>query len=69
MPPSSAIPDFYYFWFAAYEPFLTMLGFIGTCVHVSIYFTYTHSLLTPVKFSSDPITVTTHSSIRYPYIR
>ncbi|KXN89645.1 hypothetical protein AN958_05512 [Leucoagaricus sp. SymC.cos] len=32
MPPSSAIPDFYYFWFAAYEPFLTMVGFIGTCI-------------------------------------
>ncbi|KAF9453088.1 hypothetical protein P691DRAFT_802468 [Macrolepiota fuliginosa MF-IS2] len=32
MPPSSAIPDFYYFWFAAYEPFLTITGFLGTCV-------------------------------------
>ncbi|XP_006460287.1 hypothetical protein AGABI2DRAFT_192034 [Agaricus bisporus var. bisporus H97] len=32
MPPSSAIPDIYYFIFAAYEPFLTTLGFIGTCV-------------------------------------
>ncbi|KJA30216.1 hypothetical protein HYPSUDRAFT_196467 [Hypholoma sublateritium FD-334 SS-4] len=30
MPPSSAIPDFYYFCFGAYEPFLTTVGFLGT---------------------------------------
>ncbi|TFK43474.1 hypothetical protein BDQ12DRAFT_675042 [Crucibulum laeve] len=30
MRPTSAIPDFYYFCFAAYEPFLTTMGFIGT---------------------------------------
>jgi len=29
MPPTSAIPDFYYFCFGAYEPFLTFLGFLG----------------------------------------
>ncbi|KAF8205035.1 hypothetical protein BJ912DRAFT_840535 [Pholiota molesta] len=32
MPPTSAIPDFYYFCFGAYEPFLTSLGFLGTLV-------------------------------------
>ncbi|PFH52780.1 hypothetical protein AMATHDRAFT_1825 [Amanita thiersii Skay4041] len=31
MHPGSALPDFYYFCFAIYEPFLTVLGFIGTC--------------------------------------
>ncbi|KAF5333349.1 hypothetical protein D9611_002480 [Ephemerocybe angulata] len=31
MSPSSAIPDFYYFCFAAYEPFLTIIGFLGAC--------------------------------------
>ncbi|PPQ94008.1 hypothetical protein CVT25_009856 [Psilocybe cyanescens] len=29
MPPKSAIPDFYYFCFGAYEPFLTTIGFLG----------------------------------------
>ncbi|KDR83681.1 hypothetical protein GALMADRAFT_236015 [Galerina marginata CBS 339.88] len=29
MPPQSAIPDFYYFCFGAYEPFLTIVGFLG----------------------------------------
>jgi len=29
-PHSSAIPDFYYFCFGAYEPFLTTVGFLGT---------------------------------------
>ncbi|KAF9057623.1 hypothetical protein BJ165DRAFT_1520989 [Panaeolus papilionaceus] len=28
----SAIPDFYYFCFGAYEPFLTTLGFLGSLV-------------------------------------
>ncbi|KAF9009011.1 hypothetical protein BDQ17DRAFT_1349361 [Cyathus striatus] len=27
---TSAIPDFYYFCFGAYEPFLTIMGFVGT---------------------------------------
>ncbi|KAF8974504.1 hypothetical protein BDZ97DRAFT_1900150 [Flammula alnicola] len=30
MAPTSAIPDFYYFCFGAYEPFLTLVGFLGT---------------------------------------
>lgn len=38
MPPSSAIPDFYYFLFSAYEPFLTAIGFLGTCVYVGCIF-------------------------------
>ncbi|KAH9482711.1 hypothetical protein JR316_0004811 [Psilocybe cubensis] len=29
MSPKSPIPDFYYFCFGAYEPFLTTIGFIG----------------------------------------
>ncbi|KAF9567337.1 hypothetical protein CPC08DRAFT_773140 [Agrocybe pediades] len=29
MSPKSAIPDFYYFCFGAYEPFLTLVGFLG----------------------------------------
>ncbi|KAK0453760.1 hypothetical protein EV421DRAFT_707553 [Armillaria borealis] len=29
MPPHSALPDFYYFIFAAYEPTLCILGFFG----------------------------------------
>ncbi|KAF8351401.1 hypothetical protein F5887DRAFT_206390 [Amanita rubescens] len=29
MPPDSAIPDFYYYCFAIYEPSLTVTGFIG----------------------------------------
>ncbi|KAF8913956.1 hypothetical protein CPB84DRAFT_1758006 [Gymnopilus junonius] len=29
MPHSSPLPDFYYFCFAAYEPFLTIIGFLG----------------------------------------
>ncbi|KAF9534267.1 hypothetical protein CPB83DRAFT_843962 [Crepidotus variabilis] len=28
--PTSALPDFYYFCFGAYEPFITILGFLGT---------------------------------------
>jgi len=32
MTPKSAIPDIYYFCFAAYEPFLTTVGFLGTLV-------------------------------------
>jgi len=32
MPPKSAIPDIYYFCFGAYEPFLTIIGFLGTLV-------------------------------------
>ncbi|KAF8812499.1 hypothetical protein BYT27DRAFT_7133211 [Phlegmacium glaucopus] len=32
MPPKSAIPDFYYFCFGAYEPFLTTVGFLGALV-------------------------------------
>ncbi|RDB22473.1 hypothetical protein Hypma_010111 [Hypsizygus marmoreus] len=31
MRPTSAIPEFYYFCFAVYEPFLTITGFIGAC--------------------------------------
>ncbi|KIK06647.1 hypothetical protein K443DRAFT_673931 [Laccaria amethystina LaAM-08-1] len=31
MTQKSAIPDFYYFCFAAYEPFLTTIGFLGAC--------------------------------------
>jgi hypothetical protein len=30
MPPKSAIPDIYYFCFGAYEPFLNIVGFLGT---------------------------------------
>ncbi|KAJ3513279.1 hypothetical protein NLJ89_g3034 [Agrocybe chaxingu] len=29
MSPQSALPDFYYFCFGAYEPFLTTIGFLG----------------------------------------
>jgi hypothetical protein len=32
MQPSSAIPEFYYYCFAIYEPLLTILGFVGTCL-------------------------------------
>lgn len=32
MPAKSAIPDFYYFCFGAYEPFLTIVGFLGALV-------------------------------------
>ncbi|KAF8165287.1 hypothetical protein B0H34DRAFT_688602 [Crassisporium funariophilum] len=32
MAPKSAIPDFYYFCFGAYEPFLTIVGFLGALV-------------------------------------
>ncbi|KAG5732381.1 hypothetical protein E4T56_gene11508 [Termitomyces sp. T112] len=32
MRPTSAIPDFYYFCFAVYEPFLTIIGFIGALI-------------------------------------
>ncbi|PPQ98563.1 hypothetical protein CVT24_004054 [Panaeolus cyanescens] len=32
IPSHSAIPDFYYFCFGAYEPFLTTLGFLGSLV-------------------------------------
>ncbi|KIM46124.1 hypothetical protein M413DRAFT_441184, partial [Hebeloma cylindrosporum] len=37
MPSKSAIPDFYYFCFGAYEPFLTFVGFLGAiaCAHNS----------------------------------
>ncbi|TEB35703.1 hypothetical protein FA13DRAFT_1788315 [Coprinellus micaceus] len=31
MPPSSPIPDLYFFCFAVYEPFLTIIGFLGAC--------------------------------------
>lgn len=34
MPPKSAIPDFYYFCFGAYEPFLTSVGFLGVFMYV-----------------------------------
>lgn len=45
MAPSSAIPDFYYFWFAAYEPFLTVMGFIGTCMYVGCSLVWSFSQL------------------------
>ncbi|KAF8076464.1 hypothetical protein FPV67DRAFT_1604985 [Lyophyllum atratum] len=32
MKPTSAIPDFYYFCFAVYEPFLTVTGFMGALI-------------------------------------
>jgi len=35
MPPKSAIPDFYYFCFGAYEPFITFVGFLGAIACVS----------------------------------
>ena len=34
MSPRSALPDFYYFVFAAYEPLLCILGFLGTLAYV-----------------------------------
>ena len=34
MPPTSPLPDFYYFIFAVYEPFLTIIGFLGACAYV-----------------------------------
>lgn len=34
MPHTSAIPDFYYFCFAVYEPLLTTIGFVGAWLYV-----------------------------------
>ena len=34
MAPASAIPDLYYFCFAACEPFLTIIGFLGALAYV-----------------------------------
>jgi hypothetical protein len=36
MPPKSAIPDIYYFCFGAYEPFLNIVGFLGTLAYVCL---------------------------------
>lgn len=43
MSPRSAIPDFYYFCFGAYEPFLTTIGFLGTLVYVQPAISFMYS--------------------------
>ncbi|KAF6762261.1 hypothetical protein DFP72DRAFT_878393 [Ephemerocybe angulata] len=50
MSPTSAIPDFYYFCFAAYEPFLTIIGFLGACA-------YAHNAQAPWPPGSTPFEV------------
>ncbi|KAG5638195.1 hypothetical protein H0H81_001292 [Sphagnurus paluster] len=50
MKQTSAIPDFYYFIFAVYEPFLTFTGFIGAIIDPQ----GTHNAQAPWRNSSPP---------------
>jgi len=50
-PPTSAIPDFYYFCFAAYEPFLTVAGFVGAWLYVGpLIFRFRNRHLIPQRY-------------------
>ncbi|GLB33875.1 hypothetical protein LshimejAT787_0107590 [Lyophyllum shimeji] len=53
MKPTSAIPDSYYFIFAVYEPFLTVLGFLGALADPQ----GTHNAQAPWLDSSPPETL------------
>ncbi|TFK23252.1 hypothetical protein FA15DRAFT_670643 [Coprinopsis marcescibilis] len=52
-PPSSALPDFYYFCFAAYEPFLTTIGLLGAFADPIT----THNAQAPWPPNTEPFTV------------
>ena len=53
MSPKSAIPDFYYFCFGAYEPFLTAVGFLGAIMYVCL----SSSNILSNSIPSDPTSV------------
>jgi len=50
MTPTSAIPDVYWAIFAVYEPFLTLMGFLGAWSNPKA----THDAQAPWEFSSPP---------------
>jgi hypothetical protein len=66
MRPTSAIPFFYYFCFAIYEPFLTTTGFLGAWLYVRYFFLFIYSndtLRDPQGVSSSSYSLLTTSSI------
>jgi hypothetical protein len=48
----TALPDFYYFCFGAYEPFLTFIGLLGTFSYVNPL-----SLMNPYQITLNRFTV------------